>query len=65
MYFTVNEAFVIYLDSHDYLTDLLKTPILLNRTTYEQTLPISLPPPEFESKLLTASKTLKDFIYQI
>ena len=42
MYFTVNTAFVNYLDSLDNLTDFLKFPILLNRTTYEQTLPISL-----------------------
>ena len=46
-------------------TDSLKAPILLNRTTYEQTLPISLPPPEFDSKLLTAPQTLKDFVHQI
>ena len=34
MYFTVNTAFVNYLDSLDNLTDSLKFPILLNRTTY-------------------------------
>ena len=35
--------------------------------TYEQTLPppTSLPPPEFDSKLLIALKTLKDFVPQI
>ena len=65
MYFTVNTAFVSYLDSLNNLTYSLKAPILLNRTTYKQTLPISLPPPEFDSKLLTAPKTLKDFVYQI
>ena len=65
MYFMMNMAFVNYLDSLDSLTDSLKTLILLNRTTYEQTSPISLPPPEFDSKLLTAPKMLKDFVYQI
>ena len=39
MYYMVNTAFVNYLDN---LTDSSKFPILLNRTTYAQTLPISL-----------------------
>ena len=56
MYFTVNTAFVN-------LTLSLKTPNLLNRTTYEQTLPISLTPSKFDSKLLTVPKTLKDFVH--
>ena len=61
----MNAVFVNYLDSLNNLTDSLKTPILLNRTPYEQILPISLPPPEFDSQLLTAPKTLKDFVHQI
>ena len=65
MYFTVNTAFVNYLDSLNNLSDLLKTLILLNRITYKQTLHISLPPPEFDSKLLTVPKMLKDFVHQI
>ena len=65
MYFTVNTAFVNHLDSLDNLPDSLKVPNLLNRTTYKQSLPISLPSPEFDSKLLTAPKTLKYFIHQI
>ena len=48
MYFTVNTAFVNYLDSLDSLTVSLKAKILLNQTTYEQTLPISLPPTKFD-----------------
>ena len=64
MYLMGNTAFVNYLDSIDNLTISLKALILLNRTTYEQTLPISLAPPEFDSKLLTMPKTLKDFIHQ-
>ena len=38
----VNTAFVNYLNSLDNLTDYLKFPILMNRTTFEQTLPISM-----------------------
>ena len=64
MYFTVNKAFVNYLDSLDNLTDSLKFPILLNRTMYKQTLPISLKSFDFDSDLLKAPKTLKDFIHQ-
>ena len=39
MYFTVNTAFINYFDN---LTNSLKFPILLNQTTYEQSLMISL-----------------------
>ena len=60
----MNTAFVNYLDILDNLTISLKTPILLNRPTYKQTFPICLIPPEFDSKLLTASKTLTDFVHQ-
>ena len=42
----------------------MQFPILLNRTTYEQTLPISLKSIEFYSELLKAPKTLKDFLHQ-
>ena len=44
MYFMVNTAFVNYLDN---LTESLKFPILLNRTTHKQILPISLHSFEF------------------
>ena len=64
MYFMVNTAFVNYLDSLDNLTDSLKFPLLMNRTTFEQTLPISLNLSRFDSELLTAPKTLKDFVHQ-
>ena len=33
------------------------------RATYKQSLPISLNLSRFDSKLLTAPKTLKDFVY--
>ena len=45
MYFTVNLAFVNYFDN---LTKSLEFPILLNRTTYKQILPISLETLDFE-----------------
>ena len=64
MYFMMNTAFVNYLDSLDILTDSLKFPILLNRTTYKQTLPISLESFDFNSELLKALKNLKDFVSQ-
>ena len=59
MLFTVNTAFFNYLDSLDNITNSLRFPILLNRTTYKQTLPISLKFPEFNSELLTTPGTLK------
>ena len=64
MYFTVNTTFVSYLDSLDNLTDSLKFPLLMNRTTFEQTLPIFLNISRFDPKILTALKTLKDFVHQ-
>ena len=64
MYFTVNTAFVNYLDSFDNLTNSLKFPILLNRITYKQTVPISLKSFDFDSEFLKVPKTLKDFVHQ-
>ena len=60
----VNTAFVNYHDSLNNLTDSSTFPILMNRTTFEQTLPISLNVSNFDSKLLTAHKTLKGFVHQ-
>ena len=60
----VNIALVNYLDSFENLTISLKFPISLSRTTYEQTLPISLKSSDFDSDLLKAPKTLKDFVHQ-
>ena len=53
MYFMVNTAFVNYLDLFDNLTVSLRAQILLKRTTYKKIVPISLPPSELNSKLLT------------
>ena len=64
MYFTVSTAIVNYLDSLENLSDSLKLLILLNMTTYEQTLPNSIKSFEFNSELLKAPKTLKNFVHQ-
>ena len=64
MYFKVNTVFINYLESLDNLTDSLKFPLLMNRTTFEQILPISLNISGFDSELLIASKMLKDFVHQ-
>ena len=63
MYFTVNTAFV-NLDQIDNLTEFHKFPILKNMTTFEQTLPFFLNISKFDASLLTAPKTLKDFIHK-
>ena len=59
MYFTVNTAFANCLASLDNLTDSLKFPILMKRTTFEQTLPLFLNVSNFDSELLTAPMSLK------
>ena len=64
MYFRVNTAFVNYLDQFDNLTEILEILIIKNRTTFEQTLPISLNLSKFDSDLLTAPRNLKDLIHQ-
>ena len=61
IYFTVNMAFMHYLDS---LTNNLENHILQNWTMHEQVLPISLQTFNFDSKLLEAPKTLKEFVHQ-
>ena len=64
MYFMVNTAFVNYLDQIDNFTEMLEVPILKNRATLEKTLPTSFNASKFDCDLLTAPKTLKDFIHQ-
>ena len=58
----VNTDFVTYLDKFPNLTESLEFPIIRNKTTFEQTLPISLNVSKFDSALLTASSDLKEFI---
>ena len=62
MYFSVNTAFANYLDKFPNLTESLEFLIIRNKTTFEQTLPISLNISEFHPTLLTASSDLKEFI---
>ena len=62
MHFTVNTAFVNCLDKFPNLTESLEFPIIRNKTTFEQTLPISLNISKFDSTLLMASSDLKEFI---
>ena len=62
MYFTVNTAFVNYLHKFPNVTESLEFLIIKNKTTFEQTLPISLTISKFDSILLTASCDLKEFI---
>ena len=64
MYFTVNTAFVNYLDQFPNLREFLEFPIIKKQTTFKQPLPISLNVSKFDSDLLTAPRNLKDFIYQ-
>ena len=42
MYFTVNTAFLNYLHQFSNLTESLEFPIMKNKITFEQVLPISL-----------------------
>ena len=64
MYFTVNVAFITYLDQFTNMTESLRYPIIRNKTTFEQTLPIALNVSKFNSDLLTAPRNLKDFIHE-
>ena len=62
MYFTINTAFANYLEMFPNLTDSLQIPLIKNRTTYEQILPITLNVSKFDRSLLHASINLKDFM---
>ena len=64
MYFMVNTALFNYLDQILNLTETLEFPILKNKTTFEQTLPISLNISKFDSDLLTKTRKLKVLIHQ-
>ena len=62
MYSTVNTAFVNYLEMFPNTTDSPKFPLIKNRTTYEQTLPVTLNISRLDTTLLAAPTNLKDFI---
>ena len=60
MYFTINMAFANYLDMFPNVME--SFPLIRNRTTHEQPLPINLSIPDFDTSLLHASTNLKNFI---
>ena len=62
MYFTINTAFVNYLEMFPNLTESLQPLLNKNRTTYEQILPVNLSISGFDKTLLHASTNLKDFL---
>ena len=62
MYFTVITAFENYLDIFPNLTELLEFLVIKNRTTYEQTLPITLNISRFDKTSLMAPTNLKYFM---
>ena len=64
IYFTVNTAFLNYLDQIDNLTETIEFSILKSKTSFKQTLPISLHISKFDSELLIAPRNLKVFIHQ-
>ena len=61
MYFTINMAFTNYLDMLPNLTNSL--PLIKDRTKYEQTLPLNLRIPDFDSSLKHAPTSLKNFMH--
>ena len=64
MYFAMNAAFINYLDQFTNTTESIKIPIIRNKTTFQQTLLISLNMSKFNSELLTTPRNLKDIIHQ-
>ena len=62
MYFKVNTAFVNYLGKFPNVTESLEFPVIKHRTTFEQTLPISLNISKFDQSLLIVSNNLKEFV---
>ena len=64
IYYTVNTAFMPYLDTFKEQLVLPRLEINQNWTTQKQILPISLQATPFDSKLLNAPKTLKGLVQQ-
>ena len=60
MYFTINMAFANYLDLFPNVTE--SFPLIRDKTTPKQPLPINLSIPDFDMSLLHASTNLKNFI---
>ena len=60
MYFTINMAFANYLDMFPNVTE--SFPLVRDKTTHKQPLPINLGIPGFDISLLHASTTQKNFV---
>ena len=60
MYFTINMAFANYLGMFPNVTE--SFPLLRDKTTHEQPLPINLSIPDFDTSLLHAPTNLKNFV---
>ena len=60
MYFTMNAAFVNYLDQFTNMTKSLKIPIIRNKTTFEQTLPISIHMSTFDKQTMDSKNQSKN-----
>ena len=58
----INTAFANYLDMFPNFTESLQTPLIKDRTTYKQILPINLNTSGFDKTLLHAPTNFKDFI---
>ena len=63
MYFTVNKAFINYIDQFN-LTEELTFPILTNKTKSEHTLSIFLNDTSSDKTLSSVPQTLKEYISQ-
>ena len=64
MYFTMNSAFVNYLDQFTNMTESLEIPIIRSKSTFKQTLPVSLNISKIDTDPLTVPRNVKDFIHQ-
>ena len=64
MYYTVNTAFMHYIDNFKEQLEISNLEVNHNWTTQEQVLPISLQPTPFNNKLLKAPETLKELVQQ-
>ena len=64
IYYTVNTAFMPYLDTFKEKPEVPSLEVNLNWTTQEQVLPISLQSTPFDNKLLNAPGTLKGLVQQ-
>ena len=65
MCFMLNKAFINDPDQLVSLTTTLDVLIIMDKTTFQQTLPISLNVSNLDSNLLTAPMTIKDFVHQL